>query len=810
MAAGNPTQPHGLSRFVGREGEREALGRRLVEGRLVTLTGAGGSGKTRLALQAADDARAWFADGVWVVELADLTDPALVAQAAAAALGVREAPGQAAADALRQFLRDRRALLVLDNCEHLAGACARLAADLLRTGPELRVLATSRQPLGLAGEIVWPVEGLRLPPEHGWADLDALRAVEAVALFVERAAALAPGFALNAENAEAVIRICRRLAGMPLALELAAARLPVLEAAQIAARLDDSLGLLGAGPRLAEPRHRTMRAAIDWSHALLPEPERRAWRRLAVFRGSFSLAAAEAVAGDDAAEMLDRLAALAHHSLVVVTREAGEARYHLLEPLRQYAAEQLEAAGEAEAVRRRHAAYYLDWVERHAPRLRGPEQAAALRQFDARYANLRAALAVSLEDPHGAETGLRLAAALLIYWQLRNMYSEGGRWFEAALARPGAEAAGARGAALFGAAVMAWYQSDHARARRLVEASLAATEEPPGGTPWGRAYRLMMRGQTARFQGEVEAALAWLDESIVQMRQAGDEWGLALALDSLGSVRRQAGDHAGAEAVLRESQAVWQAVGDPWGLALNRMEFFQQAQARGDEAAAQALAAASAATLEALGYTWHLALMHRGLADLALQRGDAGPAAEQYTHALRCARQIGNPRWEAAALLGLGGARAAQGDAAGARARAAEGLRLLAAPDLADAGPALERAAAAAARAGQAGLARQLRAAGAALRQAGAEPGATLAAALSALAADGAAAAAARPTPFGLTPREMDVLRLAAEGLTDPQIAARLVISRRTVHAHLRSIYGKLNVGSRTAAARAAHEHKLV
>lgn len=337
--------PHILTQFIGRQQEVAELRRLLDDRRLLTLTGPGGSGKTRLALEVATGLTAAHPGGVWLVELAELNEPELVPQAVAAVLAVCEAPGQSSLATMSHFLRSRRALLLLDNCEHLLDTCAHLAAALLQGCPDLRLLVTSRQALGLPGEIVRPMLPLALPATDRAQDLAALAQVEAIALFLDRATALAPDFSLTASNAASVIQICRLLDGMPLAIELAAARVPVLSVAQIAGRLDDSLRLLTAGPRLGLLRHQTMRAAIDWSYALLTGPEQTLWRRLSVFRGNFSLAAVEFVCSppstvrahhldmnhwSPATDILDLLTQLVHKSLVQVTRGGAEVRYQLL------------------------------------------------------------------------------------------------------------------------------------------------------------------------------------------------------------------------------------------------------------------------------------------------------------------------------------------------------------------------------------------------------------------------------------------------------------------------------------------------
>src|SRR5918997_3914016 len=345
--------PLQLTSFVGREREIAEARDLLAEQRLLTLTGPGGCGKTRLALKAAAELAERFEDGVWLVELASLSDPALVPQTVAFALGMREQPGRLLTDTLSEYLELKKMLLVLDNCEHLVEACAQLAEALLRACPNLRILATSREALGITGETGWLVPSLSLPDPRYLPPVDELPRYEAARLFIERAAAMLPTFELTDRNAAAVARLCRGLDGIPLAIELAAARVKVLSVEQIAERLHDRFRLLTLGSRTALPRHRTLRATIDWSHDLLSEEEKVLFRRLSVFVGGFALGAAEAVCvGEDLEEneVLDLLSHLVDKSLVVMQERGGGMRYGLLETVRQYGREKLEESGEAEAV----------------------------------------------------------------------------------------------------------------------------------------------------------------------------------------------------------------------------------------------------------------------------------------------------------------------------------------------------------------------------------------------------------------------------------------------------------------------------
>ena len=411
--------PGALSSFIGRRREMAEVARLLAEQRLLTLTGPGGSGKTRLALEVGRQAQPDYDDGVWLVELAALGAGELLPQTVAAALGVRERTDESLLDSLLGHLRPRHSLILLDNCEHLLDACAELVAALLAACPDLRILATSREPLGIPGAGVWLVPPLSLPAPQPWRDpagglaaLDGYRQAEAVQLFEARARAALPSFELTADNAPWVADICRRLDGLPLALELAAALVRAFSARQIAERLDDRFRLLTSRRRAGPPRHQTLAAALDWSHDLLAGQERALLRRLAVFAGGWRLAAAESVgAGDDIAtsEVLELLSSLVDKSWVVVERAGDERRYLYLETVRQYAYEKLAAAGEAEATRDKHLAYYTQWAESAAPFLLDRDPLPWLGQFDAELDNLRAAFEWAAAGQPRA--GVRQAAA---------------------------------------------------------------------------------------------------------------------------------------------------------------------------------------------------------------------------------------------------------------------------------------------------------------------------------------------------------------------------------------------------------------
>lgn len=440
LGADRHNLPADRTSFVGRGRELAEVKRALAMTRLLTLTGAGGSGKTRLALEVARNLVSSYPDGAWLAELAPLSEGTLLPQVVASSLRVREQPGRALADTLVDHLRKKHLLLVLDNCEHVVDAAARLVDALLSACPRLRILATSREALRTDGEVVWRVPPLSVPDPDKPSSVEELGRSEAVRLFLERARYRRQGFELTDGNAGAVAEICQRLDGIPLALELAAARVGVLSAGQISARLDGSLALLRGGGRTILPRHQTLRGALDWSHNFLSEPEKSLFRRLSVFAAGWPLEAAEAVGpggGVGAGDVLDLLELLVDKSMVV-TETGGEdvRRYRLLEPVRQYARERLEESGEAEETRHRHAAFFLMLAEEAEQELTGPAHQAWLERLETEHDNLRAALSWAIDggDP---ELGLRLAAALWLFWYTHGHLAEGRDRLEKALSKTG-------------------------------------------------------------------------------------------------------------------------------------------------------------------------------------------------------------------------------------------------------------------------------------------------------------------------------------------------------------------------------------
>jgi predicted ATPase/DNA-binding SARP family transcriptional activator len=565
--------PAPSSNFVGREREMLEVKRLLAMTRLLTLTGAGGSSKTRLALEVAGDLVGVYPDGVWLVELAPVSEGTLVPQVVVNALRVRELPGRPITDTLVGALRTRRMLLLLDICEHLIDACANLADTLLGSCRHLKIFATSREPLGVRGGAIWRVPSLSAPDTDRLPAAGELTRYDAVRLFLDRARLRLPYFELTQENAPAVARVCGRLEGIPLAIELATARMGALAVEQVAGRLEDSLGLLRGGSRTAEPRQRTLRATLDWSHGLLSEQERKLFRNLSAFAGGFTLEAAESVASNGVAEadILDLLSKLVDKSLVIAeVSNDRRVRYRLLEPVRQYARQKLKESAETEAVLHRHASFFFALAEEAEPELKGAQQLAWLERLEREHDNLRAALSWALE---GRETELasRLGAALAEFWTMRGHLNEGRRWLEAALAKGDARA-NVRVRVLAKASWLALEQ-DLERAIALGEEGLALARRLEDEED--EAATLLNLGVAVLLRGELERATVLLEEGLPLFRKLGDKWSLARALGCLGLVAMFWGDYERAKALMEESLTVSRESGDVWSsnMGLNQLAF---------------------------------------------------------------------------------------------------------------------------------------------------------------------------------------------------------------------------------------------
>jgi predicted ATPase/DNA-binding NarL/FixJ family response regulator len=762
--------PSELSSFVGREKELAEVRRLLENSRLLTLTGSGGCGKTRLALVAASELVERFEDGVWMVELASLAEPSLVPQAVAFALGVRERPGSSLTEALSDYLRTRKLLLILDNCEHLIDACAELAEAWLHSCPGLRVLATSREALGITGEIAWPVPSLYLPDLRRLPDLESLPRYESARLFVERTAAVRPNFTLTEQNAPAVAQVCYRLDGNPLAIELAAARTKVLSVEEISARLGDSFRLLAAGSRTAMPRQRTLHATMDWSHELLSQKERVLFRRLSVFAGGFTLEAAESIcAGEELQrdEVLELLSQLVDKSLVVAQERDGAARYRLLETIRQYGRERLEEVGEAAHVREQHAEYYLAVAEEAEPELKGERQVTWLERLETEHDNLRVAMAWLLGRGE-SKVATRLGWALWLFWGIRTHLAEGRRSMERALSASGSVAmtASARARALFVAGMMANYQGDHLSAEPLVQESLRLFKELEDKV--GTAYALSNAGYVALGRGRYQQAMAVIEEAADLFLEEGEKWGAAIELGFLAVAWRNQGDHERAKRLAERGLAISREIGE------------------------------RQATTSAL-YT---------LAILAQTEGEDERARDLLEEGLKLSAELGNEADVAHCLERLASMYGAEGKIVraarlwGAEETLLEKLedavytyvpdRLLHRSQVAAARSQLDEAAWTAAWTEGRVMSLEQAVEYALEQEQAPEP------------------AAPEPHLAGLSAREADVLRLVAKGLTNAEVAEKLFLSSRTVDWHLSSIYRKLGLHSRTEASRFASEHGLL
>jgi predicted ATPase len=566
---------------------------------LVTLTGPGGVGKTRLAIQVAADLASQFADGAAFIALASLKDPQLMELTVARALGVSEANGQAIDERLLEYLRPKELLLLLDNFEHLLAA-APLASQMLDAAPRLKLLVTSREPLRVRDERVVPVLPLALPDAEHLPDLARLSQVPAVALFVERVREVQPDFALTAENAQAIVEICRRLDGLPLALELAAARSNVLPPQALLARLEHRLPLLTHGARDVPERQQTLRNTIAWSYDLLEENDKGLFRRLAVFIGGFTLEAVEDVcvfnavsnvssSEDDEGEVLEQLGQLLDKSLVQAQQGTGEEpRFSMLETIGEYATEQLVASGEAAAVQERHTDYFLRLAEEAGPHMFRPERDVWMERLDREEANLRAALAWCKADSNAVQTGLRLVGALAFYWVLRGYLREGRTWVEAMLARTdGTDRSAARGGALLGAGWLACVEGDFEAASPSAEECLSIARER--GDKRAIANAELLLGIVRIGQRNGAAARPLLEESRPLFKELGDVWGEASTLYLLGMAAYFSGDHQAARTYYEESLQFFRQIGDVFGVTLLVSALEVVLLPQGDEETARSL-----------------------------------------------------------------------------------------------------------------------------------------------------------------------------------------------------------------------------
>ncbi|HLK60521.1 MAG TPA: tetratricopeptide repeat protein [Chthonomonadaceae bacterium] len=675
--------PVPLTELIGREAEVEAVVGWLGKGRLLTLTGTGGVGKTRLAIAVAERLASEYPDGVWFVELAVLATGELVPQTVAQTLGIPEEANRPMQETLSERLASSTILLVLDNCEHLLESVASLADRLLTSCPGMRVLATSRQGLGLSGERLYRVPSLALPEAEWWdaeesstgeKNVDSLLEYGGVRLFVERAVEGQPAFRLTRQNASAVLSICDHLDGIPLALEMAAARARALAIEEIRSHLEDRFRFLVSGSRAALPRHRTLRALMDWSHDLLTPHEQALFRRLSVFTGGWTLEAVEAVCADsgqreeirqtgsahqgaapwsrrtgspkvslfplEAWEILDLLTSLSEKSLVVYEVQDRQGRYRLLETVYEYARERLVSAEEEATYGGRHQDYFMKLAVEIRLKLIGPEQTHWLHVLETEHDNLRQALTFCLGESGDIETGMWMASALMMFWQIRGHVSEGRKRLSALLSHPLAQIrTRAHVNALHGAGTLARMQGDYRSARSLYEEGLAIAREL--GDKRGLAESLLNLGNVAFNLGDYISARALYEEGLPLRRELGDKQDIASSLNNLGLVADNQGDYASARTLYEESLAIKREFGDKQGIASSLNNLGSVASTQGDFISARSLFEESLTIQQELGERSGIALSLHNLGFVAYAEGDYAPARSLYREALAIRRELG-------------------------------------------------------------------------------------------------------------------------------------------------------------------------
>ncbi len=642
-----PTQP---TSFVGREAQIAALKALLEKTHFLTLTGAGGCGKTRLSLEVAAEVLADFPDGVWLVELAPLSDPALVANSAANVLGTKETPGAPVTGTIVTALRDRRLLLVLDNCEHVLDAAAHLVDAVLRGCPQVKVLVSSREALGTAGETAYRVPSLSLPDLQRAYAPDSLARYESVRLFVERAVAVNADFRVTEQNAHALVSVCHRLDGIPLAIELAAARARGMSVEQIEARLDQRFHLLTGGSRTALPRQRTLRSLLDWSYDLLDPQERLLLHRLSVFASGWTLDAAEKVCsgeGIEAWSTLDLLLSLTDKSLASYAEQEGQPRYHLLQTVRHYAQDRLGESGEAERVRRRHQEFYAAFVLEAERHLQQRDQAAWLHRLETEHDNLRATL-----EWRSDEASLRIVGAIWPFWVARGHVREGRMRLAAAL--DGAEAQARtelRAKALIAAGALAWEQGDYAAARTGHEEALAIQREL--GNKRGINNALEMLGSNTFKQGEYSESRLFYHDALALSRELGSRHAIGNALHGLGAIAWMEGDAPTARTLFNESLNIRREIGNNRAIAYTLDCLGGIARLEGDLATARTLHGEAIELQQAVRHRGGGAASLNGLACVSTLEGSYAESRALHGEALAILRELGDRAGIATSLNGF-------------------------------------------------------------------------------------------------------------------------------------------------------------
>ena len=668
--------PPQTTSFIGREHEIAEVSRLLGASRLLTLTGVGGGGKTRLALQVAGSLLDTFPDGTWFIELAPLSDPSLVVPAVARGLRVPEEPDRTLVESLVASAASKRLLLILDGCEHLAAASAHLATRLLQACPSVRILVTSREALAIAEEVTFRVPSLPVPHAGAAPSPDDLMSCDAVRLFVERAAVIEPAFHVIPENAAALARICRRLDGIPLALELAAAQLTALTADQIADRLDDRFRLLTDASRTALPRRETLRAAMDWSYDLLPDGERAVLRRASVFAGGFGLEAAmtvcvgDGIAADEIRLLVGRLV---DKSLLLEVPLGGEARFRLPEAVRRYGRDRLLTEDELARARARHRDWYLALAERSEAELQGIDQQRWIARLEREHDNLREAIAFSAGQPSSSEA-VRLVAALWWFWHTRGYLAEGRGWLAKVIDAGPTDDPRARARALYGAGFLAWRQGDFDQAQAFGRESLGIARAL--GNALGMAAATSLLEQVARSQGHYARAAALPEQSLAMFRELGDAWGIATALIAAGNAARFQGNYGRAREALEESLELFRRTSDPSGTAAALHFLALVARDQEDYARAEAAGQESVDLNRELGDASRVAFSLHVLGLVARDQGQDARAEALLEESLGIFRELEDTWGVTTALVSLGVAARLRGARVRATTLLQEGLSL--------------------------------------------------------------------------------------------------------------------------------------